>query len=142
MNAKKYLIAVIVVFVVYSGLAYVIHEVLLNDDYVAVRHVFRSPEEFLRLMPLVYLGNLILALALCLLYAKGYEPGKNWIGQGVRFGLMVGTLLAPVALTQYVVYPVTGMVTIKWILFGYFQVLVSSLVAASIYHFPPPPKTL
>jgi len=142
MNAKKYLIAVIVVFVVYSGLAYVIHEVLLKDDYEAVRHVFRNPQELLRLMPLVYLGNLILALALCLLYAKGYEPGKNWIDQGLRFGLTVGTLLVPVALTQYVVYPVTGMVTIKWILFGYFQVLVSSLVAASIYHFPPPPKTL
>jgi hypothetical protein len=64
------------------------------------------------------------------------------VGQGLRFGLIVGTLLVPVALTQYVVYPLTGMLMVKWILFGYFQVLVSALFAAGIYHFPPPPKTL
>jgi hypothetical protein len=141
MNTKKYLIAVIVVFVVYSALAYVIHQVLLQNDYEVIQHVFRSFAELTRLMPLVYLGNLIFALAFCLIYAKGYEPGKNWGGQGLRFGLMVGTLLVPVALTQYVIYPVPGLLALKWILFGYFQVLVTALFAAGIYHFPPPPRT-
>ncbi len=142
MNVKKYLVAVIVVFVVHSGLGYLIHEVLLREDYDPVRHVFRSFEEFTRLMPLVYLGNLIFALAFCLIYAQGYEPGKNWVGQGLRYGLILGTLLAPLALTEYVIYPLPAVLALKWIGFGYFQMLISGLSAAALYHFPPPPRTL
>lgn len=141
MNAKKYLIASIVVFVVYSALAYVIHQVLLREDYQSIQHVIRPFADLSARTPLVYLGNLIFALAFCLIYAKGYEAGKNWMGQGIRYGLMVGTLLAPLALTVYVVYPVPGALAVKWVVYGYFQVLVSALVAASIYQFPPPPKT-
>lgn len=140
MNAKKYLTSVLVVFVVYSALAYLVHEVLLRPDYDAVRSVFRPFPEFTRLMPLVYLGNLVFALALCLIYARGYQPGRNWIGQGARFGLIVGTLLAPLALTEFVIYPLPGVLALKWILFGYFQLLICGLVVASIYQTPAPPR--
>lgn len=142
MNVKKYLIAVIVVFVVYSALSYGIHSIILAPDYRAISDALRDEQAFLQRMPLLYLGNLIFALAFCLAYAMGYEPGKNWVGQGIRFGLIVGTLLAPFALTEYVVYPVSGMLAVKWIFLGYLQVLVSALFAASLYIVPPLPKTL
>jgi hypothetical protein len=126
MDVKKYLIAVIVVFVVYSALAFVTHNV----------------SAFLQRMPVLYLGNLIFALAFCLIYAKGYEPGKNWLGQGFRYGLMVGTLLAPVALAAYVAYPLPGSLALKWIALGYVKMVGTGLTAAGIYRLPPPPKTL
>jgi len=138
MNVKKYLIAVIVVFVVYSALAYVIHNVVLAPDYAAMSATLRSESDFLKRMPLLYLANLIFAMAFCLIYAKGYEPGKNWLGQGLRFGLMAGLLLAPLALTEYVVYPVPGTVALQWILYGYLQVIVSALFAAGLYQLPAP----
>lgn len=138
MNLKKYMIAVLVTYVVYSGLAIVIHEVILGPEYKPMEGVVtRSVSEFGLRAPLLYLGNLIFTLAFCAIYAKGYEPGKNWLGQGLRYGLLLGTLLAPVAVTEYVVYPVPGVLALKWILFGYFQVLVTAVAAAAIYTTPP-----
>lgn len=143
MNAKKYLVAVIVVFVAYSAVAYLIHNVLLAPDYELMREtsVVRSQAEFLQRLPLLYLANLVFALAFCLIYAIGYEPGKSWAGQGLRYGLLVGTLLAPLAVAAYVAYPVPGVLVGKWIVFGYLQMVIAGLFAAVIYHFPPPPKT-
>lgn len=137
MNAKKYLLAVVAVFVAYSGLGYLIHEVLLDADYQPmVGTVLRNVDAFGRRLPFLYVGNLIFALALCLIYVQGYEPRKNWIGQGLRFGLIMALLLAPMALTTYVVYPVTGMLAVKWLIFGSLQIVITSLVAAGLYQTP------
>lgn len=137
MDVKKYLIAVVALFVAYSALGYVIHEVLLEADYAPlVGSVLRSVEGFSERIHFLYLGNLVFALAFCLIYVQGYEPKKNWIGQGLRFGLIMGTLLAPIAVTSYVVYPVSGLLALKWIGFGYLQILLSGLVVAGLYQPP------
>ena len=133
MNARRYLLTAAGVFVVYSVLAYVIHEIILGSDYAAIQSSLRSVEQFTRRLPVLYAGNLIFALAFCFIYAKGYEPGRSWLGQGTRFGLILGTLLAPVALTEYVVYPIPEMLAVKWVVFGYLQLVVSALVAAALY---------
>ena len=133
MNLKKLGIASGAAFVAYSALAYVIHNVLLVGDYQAIATSLRTPEEFLQRLPLLYLGNLVFAVAVTIIYAHGYEPSKNWIGQGFRFGLIVGTLMAPVALTEYVVYPVPGALALKWIVYGYLQMVITAWVVAGIY---------
>ena len=133
MNLKKFALAAGAAFIAYSALAYLIHNVLLVGDYQAIQGSLRAPEEFLARLPLLYLGNPIFAAAAALIYAYGYEPGKNWVGQGARFGLILGTLMAPVALTEYVVYPVPGALALKWIAFGYLQLLITGWVVAGIY---------
>lgn len=142
MNLKKYMIATLVVYVVYSALAFVIHNVILESEYVPLVEsgVLRSVSEFGLRAPLLYLGNLVFALAFCAIYTYGYEPGKNWLGQGVRYGLLMGTLLAPVAMTEYVVYPLAGALALKWIFFGYFQALLSGVALAALYTLPAPRK--
>ena len=137
MNLKKYFIATLVVYVVYSALAFIIHNIILGADYEPmIGTVLRSVSEFGLRAPLLYLGNLVFALAFCAIYTYGYEPGKNWLGQGIRYGLLMGTLLAPVAITEYVVYPVTGTLVLKWVVFGYFQALVCGVVLAALYTLP------
>lgn len=137
MNMKKYLIAVLVVYVLYSGLAIVIHQIILKADYEPmIGTVTRPLSEFGQRAPLLYLANLVFALAFCYIYAQGYEPGKTWLGQGLRFGLIAGTLLAPFAVTVWVIYPVAGSLCLKWIVFGYLQVLVCGLAAAALYTAP------
>lgn len=142
MDAKKYLIASLAVFVVYSGLAFVIHEMILGPEYEPmVGTVTRSMEAFGQRVPLLYLGNLVFALVFCLIYVQGYEADKGWVGQGLRFGLILGTLLAPIAVTEYVVYPVPGTLALKWIAYGYLQVVLSGLAAAALYQKRPGGKT-
>ncbi len=133
MNTKKYLLASLAVFVAYSALAYATHEVLLEGDYRALGEGVRSVEEFTARIPLLYLGNLVFALAFCLVYAKGYEAGKNWVGQGARFGLLMATLLAPVAIAVYVAFPLPSSLAVKWIGLGYLQMVITAWVVAGIY---------
>lgn len=134
MDLKKYLLAVVAVFVVYSGLAFVIHNVLLAADYAPlIGTTLRPFEEFARRMPFLYLSNLVFAAAFCLIYVQGYERAKPWLGQGLRFGLILGTLLAPVAVTEWVAYPVPNAVVLKWVVFGYAQLMVCGLTAAAFY---------
>lgn len=134
MNLTKYLLAALAVFVVYSGLGYAIHEVILAADYEPLLgSVLRSVDEFSKRMLVLYLGNLVFSLAFCLIYVKSYERGKNWIGQGFRFGLILGTLLVPVALTEYVVFPLSAALALKWIGLGYLQIVITALVAAGLY---------
>ena len=141
MNLKKYMIATLVVYVVYSALAFFIHNIILEAEYEPmVGTVLRTVSDFGLRAPLLYLGNLVFALAFCAIYTFGYEPGKSWIGQGVRYGLLMGTLLAPVAITEYVVYPVAGSLALKWVVFGYFQALACGLVMAALYILPAPDK--
>ena len=137
MNLKKYMIATLVVYVVYSALSFVIHNIILEAEYEPmVGTVLRTVSDFGLRAPLLYLGNLVFALAFCAIYTYGYEPGKGWVGQGIRYGLLMGTLLAPVAVTEYVVYPVAGALALKWLVFGYAQALVCGLVLAALYTLP------
>ncbi len=138
MDTKKYLIAVIVVFVVYSGVAYPIHQVLLRPDYESLEAV-RDFAEFTKRVPLLYLANLIFSLAFCYIYIQGYEPNKHWLRQGVRYGLVVATLLAPMALIGYVALPIPLLLALKLIVLNYAHLVITALVAAGVYQTPPLP---
>ncbi|MGH9863274.1 MAG: hypothetical protein ACRD35_07600 [Candidatus Acidiferrales bacterium] len=138
MNLKKYLLATLAVYVLYSGLAIVIHEIILKADYEPmIGSVTRPLSEFGQRAPLLYLANLVFALAFCYIYVQGYEAEKSWLGQGLRFGLIAGTLLAPFAVTEWVIYPVPWLLCLKWIVFGYLQVLICGVAAAALYTAPP-----
>ncbi|MDA2915146.1 hypothetical protein MYX77_14565, partial [Acidobacteriia bacterium AH_259_A11_L15] len=81
MNVKKYLLAVVVAFVLYSGLGFGIHEVILKQDYQPlIGQVLRTEEAFADRIPYLYVANLVFALAFCCIYVKGYEAGKGWLG--------------------------------------------------------------
>ncbi len=138
MDTRKYLITAIVVFVVYSGVAYPIHQVLLRPDYESLEAV-REFAEFTKRVPLLYLANLIFSLAFCYIYIQGYEPNKHWLRQGVRYGLVVATLLAPMVLIGYVALPIPLLLALKLIVLNYVHLVITALVAAGVYQTPPLP---
>lgn len=133
---KKYLLAVITVFVVSAIVGYVTHEVLLAADYER-SSLWRAQEELWKRMILVYFAQLIFALAFCYIYTKGVEAGKGWLGQGIRYGLLIGSLLfVPGAFVLYAVLNLDLGMALKWIVFGYAQMLVAGLTVAAIYRLP------
>ena len=139
LNWKKYLIGSIVVFVAYTAAGYLIHEVLLASAYrqEEVVRLLRPEAEIWKRMPLGYFANLVLALVFCYIYTRGVEAGKHWLGQGVRYGLLMATLVSlPTALLQYMLYPLPLALAFQWIVYGYGQMLVAGIVVAAIYRLP------
>lgn len=137
MDTKKYLLAVLVVFIAHSALGYLIHNLLLSKDYETLNFV-REFGDFAAKLPFLYLANLIFAAVLCFIYTRAYEPGQNWFLQGLVFGLLIGLLFVPATLIGYVTLPLSGWLTLKLGAMNFAHILFSALVAAAFYRLPPP----
>lgn len=127
---KKFLIAWIVVFVVWMAGSFLVHGLLLKDGYAALPNLFRSEAETEGLFPLMLLAHVIMAGAFVWIYQRGVEAGP-WLGQGLRFGAAVA-LLSPISmyLIYYVVQPMPVSLVTGQIVYETVLVLILGIVAA------------
>ncbi len=131
MKWGKYVLAVAIVFVVYSAVGYVVHEQLLKQDYQGIASILRPVEQFN--IWLVMLSNLLFALAFTFIFVKGIEQ-KPWLGQGVRFGLAVALLtVAAENLIDYAVHPIPQSLMWKSIIYESLGVMITGVAAAATY---------
>jgi hypothetical protein len=129
---KKFLIAWLVMFVLYFAFGFVVHGVLLHDDYVATG-IMRPEEQQQGMMGLMVLAHVMLAGAFTWIYARGVE-NKPWLGQGLRFGLAVAFLaVIPLYLIYYVVQPLPSSLVCKQIVFDTVCTLILGAVVAFLY---------
>lgn len=133
---KQFFIAWVVIFVVWMAGSYVVHEVMLHDDYMKLSSLFRSKTEAQALFPLMILAHVIMAGAFVWIYARGIEA-KSWVPQGLRFGLAVALLtIVPIYMIYYVVQPMPGMTVVKQIVFDGILLLILGVIVALIYRRP------
>jgi hypothetical protein len=132
----KFVVAWIVIFVVWFAGSFVVHGVLLHDDYSKLTNLFRSEAESQAFFPLMILAHIMLSGALVWIYARGAEA-KPWLGQGIRFGVAVLFLtIVPTYLIYYVVQPMPGATVAKQIVFDGILVLILASVTAFLYRSP------
>jgi hypothetical protein len=129
---KKFLVAWLVLFVLYMAGGFVIHGLLLHDDYAATGALMRPEADANKLMHLMLLAHLLMAGAFVWIYARGVE-NKPWLGQGLRFGLAVAVLFVPIFIIYYVVQPTPGTLAVKQIAFEVILSLVLGAAVAFIY---------
>ena len=131
MNFGRVAAAAVVAWIVYLGLSPLVNNVLLADLYTRHASVFRPQAEM----------NLVLGLGASLIgffvfayaYAKGYEGGAGAI-EGLRFGVVVGLLLACFAVTwNYVVLPVSGSLGVAWIVDTLVEMALYGVVVGLVY---------
>jgi len=133
---KKFIIAWIVIFIVWFAGSFVVHGLLLHDDYSKLTNLFRSEADAQKYMPLMILAHVLLSGALVWIYARGAEA-KPWLPQGIRFGVAVALLtIVPTYLIYYVVQPMPGATVAKQIVFDGVLTLLLALVTAFIYRQP------
>jgi hypothetical protein len=133
---KKFLIAWLVIFVVWMAGSFVVHGVLLHDDYAGLSSLFRSEADAQRLFPLMILAHIMLSGALAWIYSRGAEA-KPWVAQGIRFGVAIALLtVVPTYIIYYVVQPMPGAVVARQIVFDGILTVILALVAAFIYRQP------
>ena len=101
---RKFIISVIVMFVVGMGFGFFIHGVLLYDDYSKLPNVMRPPADAQAKMPLMVLAYVCISVAFTWLYLKSRD-GRPWLAQGVRYGLAIAVLTA---VPTYLIYHVVS----------------------------------
>ncbi len=129
---KKFLVAWLVLFVLYMAGGIVIHGILLNADYAATG-LMRPEAESQKMMHLMALAHLLMAGAFVWIYARGAERDKPWLGQGLRYGLAVAALFMPIYIIYYVVQPTPGILAVKQIAFDTVMTLVLGAAVAYLY---------
>ena len=134
MSLRQRFVPVIGSFVVIWVADFVIHHVWLGGFYKAHAAWWRPEAEMTSMLPLMVLAQFLLAWLMTVVYEKGYEAGKPGLAQGVRFGLLIGLLLAgPANLLHLVVYPYPASLIASWLIGGLIQITLAGLVIGALY---------
>ncbi len=130
MNTKKFIIASILVFIVFEILDFIIHGLILKGAYESLASVWRP--DMNSLMWIMYITAFIFSFLFVYIFTKGYE-GKG-IAEGIRYGLLIGLLMLIVGMfNQYAVYPLPFILVLEWFILGMIQFIIIGIVAAAIY---------
>lgn len=130
---KKFLIAWAVVFVAWMAGSFLVHGVLLHDDYAQLPNLMRTETEAQQYFPLMLLAHVIMAGAFVWIYSRGIEA-KPWLSQGIRFGIAVALLgVVPIYMIYYVVQPMPGMLVVKQVIFDGILVAILGAIVAFLY---------
>lgn len=132
MNNKTFWIGLVAVFVLMQVIGFVVHEVLLKETYAGLGDVFRSEAEMDGMLWMMMAASALTVFLFCFIFTKGYE-GKG-IAEGARYGLWMGLFLSiPVAVDQYVVYPLPSNVAVSWFVSGVVGFVIAGALLAAIY---------
>ena len=121
------------VFLTIMATRFVVHGMLLAEEYKALGTMMRSEENAMAHLQFFLLGRVAMPLGITWIYAQGVED-KPWAGQGVRFGLafwLVGSVGG--YLIYYAVQPLPAALVTKQIGFGLVECVIMGLVAAAVY---------
>jgi hypothetical protein len=131
---KKIMTASAVVFVLFLIMDFVLHGILLKDLYVETAALWRSHEAFRHFAWILWVVDAFMAFLLVWLFAKGWEAGKTWLGQGVRFGLVLGLLFSlPMGFSMYAMMPIPFSLALGWFSGGLAELVIASIAAAWVF---------
>jgi hypothetical protein len=126
---KKFIVSVVVMFVLSMLLGFVVHGVLLVQGYTATG-LFRPEPEQMGYMPWMLLAHVFIAVGFVWIYLQGRDD-KPFLAQGVRFGAAVAVLMTiPTYLIYYAVQPMPGMIVVQQIVYDTIGVIVMGVVVA------------
>lgn len=130
---KSFWIAVLAGFAVLAVGDILIHRIWLKEIYGQLAQFWRAPEEMKTNAWIPFLAEFVLAYLLALIYPKGYEK-KGAVGEGIRFGILMGLLLhLPSTLIHYYVHPYPNYLLGVWFVGGVAEVVAASLAIAYAY---------
>ena len=114
MNLPRVAIAAVAAWVVYLGVSFVVHTVLLEDLYLQHLGAMRPDADQNAILPIGFLFALVGFFAFAYTYAKGYEGGSG-AQEGLRFGVLVGILICCFrVIWDHMVWPVSLQLTAAW----------------------------
>ncbi len=129
----KFFLGWVAAFVAWMAGSFVVHGVLLHDEYGKLPNLFRTEADSQRYFPLMILAHIVMAAAFVWIYSRGVET-KPWLAQGIRFGIAVALLtVVPMYTIYYVVQPMPEALVIRQIVFDGILVVLVGAVTAFVY---------
>lgn len=129
MNVKRYFLASLAVFVFIFIFESVFHGNFLQDFYAQSPDLWRAKEDYQ--FPFMLLAQVMFPLVFTFIFTKGYE--NKGVGEGIRFGMLIGLLFVPTNLIFYAVQPLPFALVVLWSIGGLIEMMVAGAIAATVY---------
>ncbi|MBL4647860.1 MAG: hypothetical protein JKY13_02730 [Gammaproteobacteria bacterium] len=131
MNKPKFILSYCAVFVFIFFFEWLFHGVMLNDIYMSTASLWRTPEAMHSRFLWMLLGDALLAIFFCAIFLQGYK--NKGIMEGVRYGLLIGLLFAPMHIMMYVVLPISPLLMVYWLMGSFVEFIIAGIITAAIY---------
>jgi hypothetical protein len=133
MNFPRVAVAAFAAWLLYMGMGYLVHGVLLKDVYLEYAAAMRPEAEANAILPFNFGMALVGFFAFAYAYAKGYEGG-NGLQEGLRFGVLIGIMLCSfVTIWEYMVWPVGSGLLAAWLIDYIVEFALYGIVVGLIY---------
>jgi hypothetical protein len=133
MNFPRVALAAVAAWVLYLGVSFVVHGVLLKDTYMQYAGVMRPEAQANAILPIGFGFALVGFFAFAYAYAKGYEGGSG-IQEGLRFGVLVGILLCAFgSIWDYMMWPISAGLLTAWLVDFIVEFAIYGMVVGLIY---------
>ena len=132
MNRARVAIAALVSWIVYLGVSFLVHGVLLKDIYLQHAAAMRPEADASAILPLGFGFALIGFFAFAYLYARIYQSGG--VPAGIQFGLLTGVVLCCFGtIWDYMVWPVSPTLAALWMVVYVLEFAIYGGIVGAIY---------
>ena len=133
MNFPRVALAAVAAWVLYLGMGFLVHAVLLKNTYMQYVGMMRPEAEANGILPIGFGVALVGFFAFSYAYAKGYE-GSSGLQEGLRFGVLVGILLCCFGtIWEYMMWPVGERLLAAWLIDYIVEFSIYGMVVGLIY---------
>ncbi len=130
MNIKRFIGAIVAVFVAIQITDPIIHGMILKEVYSAHQHLWRP--DMMSKIWIMFINSIVFAVLFVYIFSRGYEGKGIW--EGVRYGIITGFFVYIYSVTnQYVVYPIPFVLVFQWCMLGLIQFVIYGIITALIY---------
>ncbi|HVB34798.1 MAG TPA: hypothetical protein VNJ52_10565 [Patescibacteria group bacterium] len=132
MRTGRWIGAIVAAFAVIVLSNWLVHGILLRDEYRAMALSFRPVSLIRARMWIVLAGQAIFSMAFVYIYTRGIEA-KPWPAQGIRYGFLVWLLtVVPASLAEFVTMYLPHQLVLRWMGYGLLELVLTGLAVAAI----------
>ena len=131
MNAKKFTIAAIAVFIFIFIFELLFHGMYLKSTYEKTASLWRPEAEMKDYLVWLTLGQIIFSIGFVALFTKAFKRGG--IVEGIVYGLLLAIIFVGSLLIWYAVAPYPTSLLINWIVGTVIEMILAGVIVALIY---------
>lgn len=127
---RKFILSSVVMFVLSMGSGFVVHALILGQDYQSLPSMMRPTDEAAAYLPYKLLAHILMAITFAWIYLKGKDD-RPFLAQGIRYSVAIALLtVIPTYLIYYSVQPMPGILVAKQIIFDTASLFVMGIMVA------------